>query len=184
MNHHEKMHLNQDQILRAAIDPSDLSPGLQAHFAVCAKCQKGKDELEKTLERLGKAAMDHTPMSERPLAFPSKTVRPSFPPVYRRRLAMSTVLAGLIAALFIWGFDPEPSNPVRTADNKPMDVLLSDELVTEISMMLDNIIPPTYQEIAAESELYFDDSFVEFVMPIIDSNPTTYMHDQKGAKLC
>ena len=41
MKHHDpNLHLTDDELLRAMVDPSDLDPTRQAHFKSCLHCQR------------------------------------------------------------------------------------------------------------------------------------------------
>jgi len=184
MSRSGERHLRQDHTVRAAIDRSDLRPDRQNHLSVCRECQAAVTELEATLASLGKAARQHTPAPNRQIELHQKELRmPAFP--FRHwQAAVGSALAGLALVCLIWGSFLGAPKSVQTADLKPESPANSETIITEISIMLADILPPEYQEIASGTVCYFDDSFVEFLMPVIEDNPIIRNQKKKGMTSC
>jgi len=61
----QEVHLNEDQIIRAVVDGNDLTASEQNHLAKCSTCQKGKQEFEQVLIRMGDISQELLPSSRR-----------------------------------------------------------------------------------------------------------------------
>jgi hypothetical protein len=153
------VHLNEDQILLSLVDEKDLSGKRHSHLLDCAVCQKKRMSLMSDLERLGEMARDFAPLPEKKLVRPLREPRHfSF-----RLPAFAAGLASVVLIASLW------SLTFFTDSSKQMTAQLSME--TEISLDLvddilgESILPQYYLDISAASYSYFDDEFLEFLVP-------------------
>lgn len=156
-----QLHLSEDEVLRAMIDPSNLDSSRQAHVNACRHCQRQTEALSHRLIRLGQMAKQMTPEPQKSFRLPAHST-----PVGRWRLkpAMALgVLGILIFAVVLWGprfyyMSPSPGPMVvHTVES-------DDRLLQEIDMLVEDALPEQYQRLAALS----DDRSVEDLDALID----------------
>jgi hypothetical protein len=158
-------HLNEDQIIVSLMDENDLTEDMKGHLLACPACQEKRTALISELENLGKMAKDLTPLPKRKPVLPVRESR-------RFGVGLPIFAAGSIAAVVIAFlgsivFFNEPS--------KQMGAQLSTETGADFYLMDDifgeSALPEYYLDIAGASYSYFDDEFLEFIVPLEeDSN--------------
>lgn len=154
------MHLNEDQIVLSLVDENDLSEDMKNHLLACPECQEKKTALISELKNLGKMAKGLTPLPKRKPALPVRKSR-------RFGLGLPVVAAGCAAALviaFLWNtifFNQPPKQmTARLSTEVEADFYLMDDILEE------SALPDYYLDIAVASYSYFDDEFLEFVVPL------------------
>jgi hypothetical protein len=153
-------HLNEDQILFSLVDENDLSDDTKNHLLACPVCQDKKMGLAAELERLGEMVKDFTPASQkRPLPPSQESRHFSF-----RLPAFAAGFALVLLIACIWGL------ALFTDSSKQMTAQLSTEMKEGLDLMEDimeeAVLPEYYLDIAVASYSYFDDEFLEFVVPL------------------
>jgi hypothetical protein len=64
------------------------------------------------------------------------------------------------------------------------DMQEAEQLMTEVGMLVENALPPSYQEISGELSLGLDEEFIELIVPSVDVKPLTYESRKRGALSC
>ncbi len=154
------MHLSEDQILLSLVDETDLSEQKQSHLLACPVCQEKKTALMSELERMGEMAKHFAPL---PQQKPMLPLRESWHlrfrlPIFAAGLAVILLIAFLGSmSLFT---DSSKQMTARVSTEREADLPLMDDLLEESAM------PEYYLDIAVDSSSYFDDEFLNFVVPL------------------
>jgi hypothetical protein len=184
VNSTEEIHLNDDQILRAVVDEKDLSPTVREHLSRCRLCRAKKDLLEKNLVKLGRMAERATPSPRRRVSLPGqKQTSPRWWFWGWRGVlvaTMSVVAVILVVSWFIM---------FRTESEESVAVLIhemweDEKLMTEIRVLEENPLSYVYHEISGGSYPVFDEGFMEFVVPSVEDDSTSFEPQKRGAALC
>lgn len=154
------MHLSEDQILLSLVDENDLSQEVRSHLLACTACQEKKTALISELEHLGQMAKDLAPL---PRQKPLPLVRESRHFSFRLRVlaagfAVVLIIACLLSLVFFT--DSSKQMTARLSTEMETDLYLVDEILEE------STLPEYYLDIAVTSYSYFDDEFLEFVVPL------------------
>ena len=167
MKHHDpNLHLTDDELLRAMVDPSDLDPTRQAHFKSCLHCQRQTKDLTHRLDRLGRMARQMAPEPRKSFRLPAHTTPVSrwrFKPV----MALG-VLGALIFVLTLWG--PRFTGISRTPT--PMvaqNIEHDDRLLDEVDTLVDDALPEDYQQVVALSDDRSVDDLDDFMNWMVPS---------------
>ena len=186
MNKGKNHHLNEDQIIRAVVDESELAASTRQHLDNCNQCRAQKAHLEQNLERLGQAARQFAPLPRKRLNLKASQISPTIRWSWNWKTALVTTMAA--AALFIimwWAsqgremFDTSGRENVIADDAKA-----SESLMTEVNILSENALPQAYMDIAVETELEFNEEFINFIAPLIEDDSLTFIPGKKGAGLC
>ena len=170
----QDMHLNEDQIIRAAVDEKDLTTSEQSHLSQCLVCQKDKQELAQVLHRVGDMAQELVPSPRRKLIVDSQKIRSSF----RWQPALVTGFAIVLLLVGIW----QSSLLKRFQENELVHIVQkmeSDEqFPAEIPFTEYDALPDQYLYIIGVyngddyddyddyDDDYYDEQFFEFVLPL------------------
>ncbi len=73
MTSQKDLHLEEDQLLKAVVDETDLSQSQRDHLLICRQCREGREKIEEDLTRLGQ-------MTERFSPSPKRNKRAGRPP--------------------------------------------------------------------------------------------------------
>jgi len=169
MKHHNPdIHLSDDELLRAMVDPSDLAPTRQAHFKSCLHCRHQSQDLTDHYTRLGQMARQMAPEPRKHFRLPAHTApvrRWHFKPV----MALG-MLGALIFVLTLWGprftrFFQTPTPMV--AQNGEND----GHLLEEVDTLVEDALPEEYQQVAALSgdrSVEDLDDFMNWIVPSPD----------------
>jgi hypothetical protein len=176
MMKNQDVHLNEDKIIRAIVDENDLTTSEQNHLSNCSTCQKEKQEFEQVLIRMGDMSQELVPSPRRRFIFTSQKSRSSF----RWQPALATGLVIVFLMMGIWwsslfkGFQENGS--VQIVQKTESDR----QFVAEIALVEDYALPDRYLFIGTSDEDdydnyddyngydddYYDDEFLEFVLPL------------------
>lgn len=152
-------HLNEGQIIDAVIDEKGLKEAPRRHLEMCPLCREEKAALTAELDRLGQMAVNFTPAPQRR---PFIAARESRPLAFRRMALAAGFAAALLVAL-IWGptffSDPRIQEVAELSDEDQMDLFLVEDILEE------SALPEHYMDMAASSPSYFDEEFMELLIP-------------------
>ncbi len=152
-------HLNEEQIIDAVIDEGGLKEEQRRHLETCTVCREEKADLKLKLDRLGQMAADYTP---EPQTSPSISV-PESRFLTFRRMAFATGFAAAVIVALIWGpaffSDPGIQEVAVVSGEEEIDVFLVEDILEE------SALPDHYLEMAASSSSYFDEEFMDLVIP-------------------
>ncbi|MDX1708269.1 MAG: hypothetical protein R3274_06690 [Desulfobacterales bacterium] len=173
-------HLEEDHILRAVIDDTDLSALQQQHLAECSRCQADRERLESELAHLGQMAQRYTPQPLKRIRLVEEKVRSPFS---LRGFAFS---AAAVAAVLIvvWATFLIRSQQPGRVGNLAQDMVEAERLMTEIDVLVENALPQVYLDIVGETNLNLDEDFIDFLIPTNEGAPRISALAKKGSGLC
>jgi len=163
----QDVHLNEDQIIRAIVDENDLTTSERNHLLKCSLCRKEKQGFEQVLNRLGDMSKELVPSPRRRFIPVAKGSRSSF----RWQPALVTGFVVVLLMIGIWW----TSLFTRFQENGFMQItqkMESDQqFIAEITFIEDYALPDRYLDIIGNSndddyDDYYDDEFLEFVLPL------------------
>ena len=64
------------------------------------------------------------------------------------------------------------------------EMLEAEEFLQQISMLSENSLPQVYLDITGESDMEFDEEFMDFIIPTVENEPLSYDSWGKGVELC
>lgn len=186
MNHNqpEGAHLAEKDILQAVIDETDLSDSQRAHLAQCPQCRAAKEQLEQQLDRLGQRARSYCPAPQRRISVPEGKDRLSF---FSRGFSWSFAFgAAAVAAalLVVLGSFFIRSQQQANIGNLAQNMVEAEKLMAEVTVLVENALPPVYLDIVGETDLSADEDFFEFLIPTTDDPPRISAFAEKGSMLC
>ena len=180
IHNHNEPHLEENDILQAVIDDTDLSMLHQQHLQECFQCRSQKERLENELTRLGQLAEHYAPEPQRRVRVPEQKVRAPF---FNRGFAFS---AAAVAAVIIvvWATFLIRSQQQGSIGNLAQNMVEAERLMLEIDALVDNALPQVYLDIVGETNLNLDQDFLDFLIPTSDDTPRVSALAKKGPKLC
>ncbi|MGD2184785.1 MAG: hypothetical protein PVI71_01605 [Desulfobacterales bacterium] len=182
IDNHKAPHLEENDIIQAAIDDTDLSMLQQQHLLECLQCRSQKERLENELARLGQLAKHYAPEPQGRVTVPEKEVRTPF---FNRGFAFS---AAAVAAVIIvvWGAFLIRSQQQEQGRNGNLaqNMVEAERLMMEIDVLVENALPQVYLDIVGETDLNLDQDFLDFLIPTTDDAMRISALAKKGSKLC
>ena len=165
MTHHDPdLHLDDDELLRAMIDPSDLGAARQAHLHSCRHCRRQTEALTASYRRLGQMAREMAPEPRQAFRVPADKA-PGRPRYLKPAMALG-VMGALVFAATLWRpftrISPTPTTMV--AEKFEND----DRLMEEIDALVEDALPEKYRQLAAlpgERSVEDLDAFIDWVVP-------------------
>ena len=184
MNSDKDFHLDEDQILRAVVDETDLPRSVREHLSTCSLCRANKERLEQDLNRLGRMAERFTPLPGERVSLPEPKPRGSVDWSWNRRVAFGAAAMTALLIIFVWW-----SPLLRTTHETGTGTLIqefweSDRLMTDVGMLVENALPLVFLDIIGEPDSEFDEEFMQFVVPPIENTSPFYESGMKGVTLC
>ena len=173
-------HLEEDHILQAVIDDTDLSKLQQQHLAECSRCQSDRERLENELTHLGQMAERYAPEPLRRIIVADENVRSSFS---IRGVAFSAAAVAAVIIVVWAGFLIRSQQPGRIG-NLAQDMVEAERLMTEINVLVENALPQVYLDIVGETDLNLDDDFIDFLIPTNEGTARISALAKKGSRLC
>ena len=179
----DMQHLDEEQLVRAVVDATDLPESVQAHLAACGQCLADRNNFEAEMTKLGRKAEQFAPNPQRRIMLPAqKTKAPFWRLLDWRNLVAA---AATVSAVFIlvWG-----TNMVRNLSNPGMEnptaeMVAAKRLMTEVNTLVDNALPAFYLVISGENKADYDDEFYQFLIPAVEDK-TLSDRGKKGTSLC
>jgi hypothetical protein len=163
MSMRNDLHLDEEQLLCAIVEESDLLPWARDHLSSCLSCRAEKERIEGSLARMSRKAERFAPLPTR------KVVVPPEPVGGRPWLWLQdwkwTFTAGVTAAMAVvvtLGSLMFTVKQDRNAANLYREMLDDERLITEVGRLEENALPSFYLEIsegAADQDL--DEDFQE-----------------------
>ena len=177
------LHLDEDHLLKALVDEADLPRVQREHLAHCHECRKRKEAIAENLARLGRQAEQFCPSPRRKISLPVEKPRRLWSWQWR------TAIGAAVAALFI-GVVGIPAlfekMPGLDKSNPLQEMVDAEELMFEVSMLVENALPQEYLEITGDmdDEADEDDMFLEFMTPTTEDEFWSRDSGEKGGKPC
>jgi len=166
VSYDKRRHLDEDQLIRAIVDRTDLHPADQAHLASCTYCMNSKAVLDEKLDRLGMMAKQRAGAPRKRILISERTISPvsaSFGH-WKALSSFAATAAVVILALFL---GLPPSGPQHNGiPELTLDQLLEEEqFMAEITDLSENALPASYLGIIAESDDVEAEEFLDFIVP-------------------
>ena len=180
IHNHNKPHLEEDDILQAVIDDTDLSVQQQQHLAECSQCRVSKERLEHELTRLGQLAERYAPKPQKRIIVAEQKVRW---PLLNWKTAFSAAAVAAVI-LIVWGTVLIQNQQQGTIGNLAQDMVEAERLMTQIDMLVENALPQVYLDIIGETSLSLDEDFMDFLIPIDEGAARISTLAKKGSILC
>lgn len=169
MNHkNNQNHLTADELIAYMVDKSDLSTHRIAHLSNCELCLKEKETLERQLTGLRQQAEASIPSLSKKLRLPADKPKTSI----GRRYWIPAFGSGiaLVLVIMVSWWSGALNLPFKT-DRAEMHVAQSDDdLLMQISALIDNPLPETFSEIAVVSDFDLNDEVTDFIVPSIEND--------------
>ena len=165
MTHHDPdLHLDDDEVLRATIDPSDLGAARQAHLHSCRHCMRQTEALTARYRRLGQMAWEMAPEPRQAFRVPAD-LAPGRPWYLKPAMALG-VMGALVFAVTLWRpFNRMSPTPTPMVAEKFEN---DDRLMEEIDALVEDALPEKYRQLAAlpgERSVEDLDAFIDWVAP-------------------
>ena len=151
MRMQKDLHLDEEQLLCAIVEESDLSPQVRGHLSSCLSCREEKERIEESLAQMGRLAERFAPSPGRKVAAPLETVRGPRPWLSWVPEWKWTLTAGVTAAMAVviaFGSFVFTVRQDRKAANLYLEMLDDERLISEVSKLEENALPPFYLDIS------------------------------------
>jgi predicted anti-sigma-YlaC factor YlaD len=158
-------HLDEDQLIRAVVDATDLPAGVQTHLAECDHCRAGKESLEQELVNLGQMAERLAPKPQRRIVLPASKTKRSILRFLDRRSLIAAAATAAAALIVFWGTNIVRDLSEHRAENRTAEMLEAKQLMTQVNNLVDNALPNFYLEISGEKYADYDEEFYQFLIP-------------------
>jgi hypothetical protein len=181
----EDFHLDEDQLLWAVVEEAELPLPLQEHLSACSQCRANKERFERDLARLGQMAERFAPSPKGPVSLPVEEPGGSIGWSWGWRAYVSAAVAAALVVILIWWSPLHRNTPGDNGDILAREMEEAEQFMTEVSMLVENALPPVYLDISADSGTGFDEEFMQFVVPSVEGDePLSYDPGKRGALLC
>jgi hypothetical protein len=161
-------HLDEEQLVQAVVDATDLPHSVQAHLAKCGQCLAGKNSFEFEMTKLSQQVERFAPKPQRRILLPvQKTKNPLRNLLDWRNLVAA---AATVTAVFIlvWGTNMVRNPSVPGAEILAAEMEEAERLMTEVNTLVDNALPAFYLVISGEKNAAYEEEFFQFLIPTIE----------------
>jgi len=161
-------HLDEEQLVQAVVDATDLPHSVQAHLAKCGQCLAGKNSFELEMTKLSRQVERFAPKPQRRILLPvPKTKNPLRNLLDWRNLVAA---AATVTAVFIlvWGTNMVRNPSVPGAEILAAEMEEAERLMTEVNTLVDNALPAFYLVISGEKNAAYEEEFFQFLIPTIE----------------
>ncbi len=178
----KNFHVNDDQMLRAVVDESDLSSALQEHLLSCPHCRGKKSDMEKALFTLGQMAERFSPSPDKRIVLPPKPLL-AHKEAWHLRKTWSMAFACVTAlVLGTWFFLKDmPGEQTAMVTQNTADI---EQLMEEIDALSENALPQEYMAMMGDSDNEKTDGFLDFLIPSMENDTTSFNLNQTGGEPC
>lgn len=160
-------HLTEDQLIVAVVDENDLDDEAWRHLNACGKCLEKKNECERELAVLGRMAEEYAPSAGTVWHVRSKpAVFGAWRPAFAAAFTVLVLTAGIV---WLKPFDHQTVENGNQKNNTAVLETADDEqLLAEIQELENRAMVDFYSNIFGESSGYYDEEFIDFVVPFED----------------
>jgi len=174
-------HLEENQLLMALVDETDLPPELRQHLNHCQHCTGQLGILQEALEILGSNAAQNVPAMTGNVSLVDEKSGIS-KARYQFGLPSYGALAIVACALLIF-FWPRPEYS-EIDQFSSVDFIEDEMLMQEIGELIEDPLPEDFIEMTRDMTIGFDHDFLEFVVPDFIDDVQSYKHDRGDEKKC
>lgn len=186
-------HLSEDQLAKAILDPKDLSPDHRMHLNQCYQCFKQMRLLERQLISLGHAALEAAPIPQKRFQISTyqytkekKNIkhRFSYPVLKPVTILLAVLTLTMLGGRLFMKYN-SPLEKVGMNRIAAEDMVLTEDVMNEISLLINNPLPPKYRELFEMIDISHDDDFMDFIVPAIeDESMQSDWGGMKGSFIC
>jgi len=177
-------HLDEQQLVQAVVDQTDLPDAVQAHLAECSQCLAGKTSFELEMATLSQKAAQFAPKPQRRIILPVPKTKKAFLNLFawpNLAAAAATVTAVFI---LVWGTNLVRNLSEPGTENRRAEMVEAERLMTEVNTLVDNALPSFYLVISGENNADYDDDFYQFLIPTVEDKTLSSDQGMKGTPLC
>jgi len=178
------LHLDEDQLLWAVVDEAELPPPLQGHLSTCPQCRAAKERFEQDLAHLGQMAQRFAPLPRKRVSLPVEKPRIPIGWSWDWRAYFGVAVTVALMIVIVWWSAPFRTTPEDSGDMLALEMREADRVMTEISMLVENALPPVYLDICGKSDPGLDEEFMQFIAPSIKNETVSYYSGKGGVVLC
>ena len=176
MSQQKNGHLDDEQIIQAVVDETDLPAPLRTHLADCSQCRVKKERLSQSLLHLGRMAQNLAPSPRQGIMLPAeKASRAFWLQAWQWRSLLTAGVAVALVVAVVWWKGPVTTTPESQQALLGDEMREDEELMTEIRWLEEHALPLTYSDISGEYSSSSDDEFMEFLIP--DTHNDTLSRD-------
>jgi hypothetical protein len=160
------VHLSPEELNRCVVDEEALGGPSRDHLRQCPLCQRERRDLVRQLELVGESARQYAPEPVRKIVLPSRDgeVLKGWGMSWGLTFKLAAV-AALLVLTFSWLMHFRPT-PEIDQSQIASEMVKDETLMTEISMLEENSLPDSYQDISPETETDMDDDVFDDVVPV------------------
>ncbi|MBW1641505.1 MAG: hypothetical protein JRJ39_05795 [Deltaproteobacteria bacterium] len=185
MNFTKDQHLNDDQIICAIVEASDLPDTVRKHLAGCPQCRMAVEQFEEELSTLGKLAHHFSPKPETQITLPVEKTTQSIFSAWKWQFSFGAAFSAVLVFVMVWWAGTTNTAINGGPNNLSGELFEDEELMTEISSLSENALPKFYLDITGEPDPETEDDFMEFVNPSNEDTTLSLKNNRrKGVKLC
>lgn len=170
----QTIHLDEAGLIRSVVDMNDLSADVRHHLSECPICQRKKQQFEQELTSLERMAEAFAPLPRKRVMYLEKPFgKVSFYTLLRPVFAAGTAIVLLVLGI-LWLPAPLTISQNEQTEHSQTEQIArvveemeeDRQLMAEIRDLEEDALPDFYQGISGESYGYFDEDFVDFVVPM------------------
>jgi predicted anti-sigma-YlaC factor YlaD len=169
VNLDNEQHLDEQQLIQAVVDESDLPRSVQMHLGDCHQCRSEKESFEQELAALGQVSERYAPQPQRRIVLPVQDAGSPRWSFLNWRHAIGAAAAVALVVVVFWGSTTLRDLTGYGTAGSPSELMEARQLMTEVNMLVDNALPPLYLEISAEYKPDDDKDFYQFLIPQIET---------------
>lgn len=153
----QRDHLSKDEMIRAIVDESGLSPARRDHLAGCDACRNERSRLEGELNSFATMASALVPPMRKTVMLPAREPARRARPV-GLRLALGSAMAAVImvvvaAGFFIHGIPGQKPNIANELAALQQEAASDELLMNEVAQLVDNPMPQAWTDMESTSDL-------------------------------
>jgi hypothetical protein len=132
------IHLDEDQLLWAVVEETELPLPLQEHLSACPQCRTNKERFEQDLARLGQMAERFAPSLRGPVSLPVEKPRGSAGWLWGWRAYASATVAAALVVIVVWSFPMFRDTPGDNGAMLAREMQETEQFMAEVSMLVEN----------------------------------------------
>lgn len=184
MNAKNNHHLDEDQLIRAVVDESDLPAAARAHLAACSQCRRSKQNFEQELTHLGRMAAQFAPKPQKRIILPEQKPGRRLSSYLNRRSVIAAAAIAAAAFIIVWGTNITRIISEHRTANMTAEMRDAKQLMTEVNSLVDNALPPFYLQLSDGPKPDYDEEFYKFLIPPVENKSVTSEQGKRGNSLC
>ena len=161
-------HLDEEQLVQAVVDATDLPHSVQAHLAKCGQCLAGKNSFELEMTKLSQQVERFAPKPQRRILLPVQKSKNPFRNLLDWRNLVAAAATVTAVFILVWGTNMVRNPSVPGAEILATEMEEAERLMTEVNTLVDNALPAFYLVISGEKNAAYEEEFFQFLIPTIE----------------